>query len=60
MHKDEEKMIILEFLLYLSITFLAAPFILFFCGKWGAFGWFKGKDLAKRVTEERNNTDDWN
>jgi len=39
---------------------LTAPFILFFCGKWGAFGWFKGKDLAEHTSEERNDTDDWN
>jgi len=46
-------------LCYLSLLILLAPFIIFFCSKWGAFGWFKGKQLAQGK-KNRNGTDDWN
>lgn len=34
-------------LCYLLLLMVLAPFVIFFCSKWGAFGWFKGKELAE-------------
>ena len=31
----------------LLLIIILAPFIIFFCSKWGAFGWFRGKQLAE-------------
>jgi len=34
-------------LCYLLLLIISAPFIIFFCSKWGAFGWFRGKELSE-------------
>ena len=34
-------------LCYLLLLIVLAPFVIFFCSKWGAFGWFRGKKLAE-------------
>jgi hypothetical protein len=48
---------VLIFILFLFV----APFVVFFCGKWGAVGWFRGKYLAENKfskPKEKNTMDD--
>jgi hypothetical protein len=53
----------MDALLIVICVAIFAPFIVFFCGKWGAVGWFRGKHLAENKFpdhKKRNATDDWN
>lgn len=48
-------MTLLEIILLLLCISIVAPFVIFFCGKWGAFGWFGGKYLAERRFRKSKN-----
>lgn len=47
MQEGQTKMNLFNVLLIPLLLLISAPFIIFFCSKWGAFGWFKGKELAE-------------
>ncbi|MDX9779527.1 MAG: hypothetical protein RBT66_00660 [bacterium] len=40
-------MSLLQIMFGIGVFCIVAPFVLFFCGKWGAVGWFRGKHIAE-------------